>query len=115
MGIRDSHLTNCYEVYAQYGNEEDRALFERAEDESREYLKKAMNPETGMSAEYANYDGTPNDFRGHGSFLSDAYRTAANVGLDAAWTGKVDAELTDRVVKLQEFYKGQIEQENSPV
>lgn len=117
MDISDPsyHLPHFYEVYAQYGNEEDRAFFERAADASREYLKKAMNPETGMSAEYANYDGTPNDFRGHGSFFSDAYRTAANVGLDAAWTGKVDAELTDRVVKLQEFYKGQIEQENIPV
>ncbi|WP_243677589.1 glycosyl hydrolase family 8 [Weissella confusa] len=74
MDISDPsyHLPHFYEVYAQYGNEEDRVFFERAADASREYLKKAMNPETGMSAEYANYDGTPNDFRGHGSFFSDA-------------------------------------------
>ena len=105
------HLPHFYEMYAQLGDEEDRSLWQETAKASREYLKKACNPDNGMSAEYAEYDGSPVTrpqikmfFGGrHDWFYSDAYRTAANIGLDYAWFGKDEWEV-DITRKLREFY-----------
>ena len=57
-----------------------------------------------MNAEYADYDGKPHvDESNHWHFYSDAYRTAANIGLDAAWNGPQEV-LCDRVAALQRFF-----------
>lgn len=110
------HLPHFYEVYSQLGNPEDKEFFAKAADESRKYLLTAMDEKTGMAAEYANYDGTPNHLRGHGYFFSDAYRVAANIGLDYHFTGNTDyPALKERVEHLQAFYRDQIEMEKIPV
>lgn len=85
------HLPHFYELFAQWGNEEDRDYWMEAARSSREYLKKACHETTGFSAEYAEFDGSPysrklpwtNDR--HDWFYSDAYRTVANIGLDYSW------------------------------
>jgi len=84
------HLPHFYELYAKYGNKENAQFYLEAANASREYWKKCCHPETGLSAEYANYDGTPNNLRNHHLFYSDAYRTSANISLDYAWTGGSD-------------------------
>jgi oligosaccharide reducing-end xylanase len=81
------HLPAFYELFALWSNEEDRSFWQEAAAASREYLKLACHPETGLAPEYAYYDGTPNDERGFGHFFSDSYRVAANIGLDAEWFG----------------------------
>ena len=43
------------------------------------------------------------DESNHWHFYSDAYRTAANIGLDAAWNGPQEV-LCDRVAALQRFF-----------
>lgn len=88
------HLPHFYELFAKWANEEDRPFWAEAAKASREYLTIACHPVSGMSAEYAEFDGRPmsrplpwtNDR--HDWFFSDAYRTAANIGLDYAWCGK---------------------------
>ena len=87
------HLPHFYELFALWADEEDRAFFREAARASREYLAAACHPETGFSAEYAEFDGTPmsrnlrwTESR-HDWFYSDAYRTAANIGLDYEWFG----------------------------
>jgi len=97
------HLPHFYEQFAKWANPEDREFWKEAAAASREYLQLALHPKTGLNAEYANYDGTPNHYNGHGFFYSDAYRTAANIGLDAEWCGPTP-ELTDRINKLQAFF-----------
>jgi oligosaccharide reducing-end xylanase len=82
------HLPHFYERFALLADETDRPFWRRAADASRAYLVKACHPATGLAAEYAHYDGTPEIFRGHGVFFSDAYRVAMNIGLDSAWNGK---------------------------
>jgi len=81
------HLSHFYELYAKYGNKENSSFYLEAAKASREYWKKCCHPATGLSAEYANYDGTPNNLSNHHLFYSDAYRTGANISLDYAWTG----------------------------
>ena len=75
---------------------------------SRKYLVQACSPITGMSAEYAEFDGSPmsrklgwsNDR--HDWFYSDSYRTVANIGLDYEWFG-IDEGQCAAVDRLQEF------------
>lgn len=98
------HLPHFYEVFAEEADEEDRPFWHEAAAASRRYLQAACDERTGMNAEYADYDGKPHvDESNHWHFYSDAYRTAANIGLDAAWNGPQEV-LCDRVAALQRFF-----------
>lgn len=86
------HLPHFYELFALWADEEDRNFWRCAARESRKYLAKACHPVTGMSPEYGEFDGTPVRRatpwgEKHDKFYSDAYRTAANIGLDCLWFG----------------------------
>ncbi len=86
------HLPHFYELFALWAYEEDRDFWEEAARASREYLASCCHKETGLCSEYANFDGSPVTDKlpwgYYGDFFSDAYRTAANIGLDAEWFGK---------------------------
>lgn len=102
------HLPHFYELFALWANEEDREFWEEAAKASREYLHLACHEETGLSAEYADYDGTPHQghqewFGRHDWYYSDAYRTIANIGLDYSWFGK-DPWQVENANRLQRFY-----------
>lgn len=100
------HLPHFYELFAEWAYEEDRPFWKEAAKASREYLAKACHPVSGMNAEYAEFDGSPMSrplpWSGdrHDWFYSDAYRTAANIGLDYEWYG-VDAGQRAAVERLQ--------------
>ncbi|MDR2615460.1 MAG: xylanase [Oscillospiraceae bacterium] len=80
------HLPHFYELFAEYGNAEDSAFFKEAAKLSREFLRRACNPDTGLNPNQAGYDGTPTEWQGNKSyFYSDAYRTAMNIALDWEW------------------------------
>ena len=87
------HLPHFYELFAGWADEEDAGFWKEAAAVSRKYLAKACHPETGFSAEYAEFDGSPMKrpipwtTDRHDWFFSDAYRTVANIGLDYAWNG----------------------------
>ena len=106
------HLPHFYELFALWANEEDREFFKEAARASREYLVKACHPVTGLSAEYANFDGTPYDEKlpwgYYGDFFSDAYRTAANIGLDAIWYGEDFGQLS-APLKMMKFFGTDLE------
>lgn len=102
------HLPHFYELFALWANEEDREFWEAAAKASRDYLHLACHEETGLSAEYADYDGTPHQghqewFGRHDWYYSDAYRTIANIGLDYSWFGK-DPWQVENANRLQRFY-----------
>ncbi len=88
------HLPHFYELFAKWANEEDRPFWSEAARASREYLVAACHPVSGMNSEYAEFDGSPMSRRlqwsddRHDWFYSDAYRTAANIGLDYEWNHK---------------------------
>ncbi|WP_026651283.1 glycosyl hydrolase family 8 [Butyrivibrio proteoclasticus] len=106
------HLPHFYELFALWAYEEDREFFKEAAKVSREYLAKACHPNTGLCSEYANFDGTPLDkelpWGYFGNFFSDAYRTAANIGLDAEWFG-VDAGHFSAPLKIMKFFGTDLE------
>nr|2DRO_A Chain A, Xylanase Y [Halalkalibacterium halodurans C-125] len=97
------HLPHFYELFSLWANEEDRVFWKEAAEASREYLKIACHPETGLAPEYAYYDGTPNDEKGYGHFFSCSYRVAANIGLDAEWFGGSEWS-AEEINKIQAFF-----------
>lgn len=97
------HLPHFYELFSMYANEEDRAFWKRAAQASRHYLTLACNSKTGLAAEYAHYDGTPEKNHNHGHYYSDAYRVIMNIGLDAAWFG-IRPEMQAIANNLQVFF-----------
>lgn len=106
------HLPHFYELFALWADPEDRSFFQEAAKASREYLVKACHPKTGMSAEYAEFDGSPvsrklswtNDR--HDWFYSDAYRTVANIGLDYEWFGREEGQCR-AAARLQDYLGNQ--------
>ncbi|GIP18002.1 hypothetical protein J40TS1_36440 [Paenibacillus montaniterrae] len=97
------HLPHFYELFALWAYEEDRNFWKEAAQASRDYIDISCHPVTGLAAEYAHYDGTPNHIRGFGHFFSDSYRVAANIGLDYAWFG-VDPRQRDIADRIQAFF-----------
>ena len=102
------HLPHFYELFALWADEEDRPFFKEAAKVSRGYLAKACHEKTGMSAEYAEFDGQPMSrplpwtTDRHDWFFSDAYRTVANIGLDYEWFG-IDEGQYEAPEKLLRF------------
>lgn len=102
------HLPHFYELFALWADEEDREFWKEAALASRKYLAAACHPVTGMSAEYAEFDGSPMKrnrkpgVQRHDWFYSDAYRTAANIGLDYEWFG-MDQGQRAAAVRLQKY------------
>lgn len=87
------HLPHFYELFAKWTNAEDRTFYANAAAKSREYLHKACHEESGLSGEYAFYDGRPADvgqdiWGKHDWYYSDAYRTILNIALDNTWFAK---------------------------
>lgn len=106
------HLPHFYELFAKWAYEEDREFWLKAADASRDYLKSACHEKTGLCAEYANFDGSPMSkelpWGYFGDFFSDAYRTAANIGLDAEWFGK-DKGQFDAILRMMKFFGTDLE------
>ena len=99
------HLPAFYELWARWGPEDDRDFWARAAEASRAFFVKAANPQTGLTPNYANFDGSPH-VTGNpqsGEFAYDAWRTASNWSVDWSWWHKAPAEqeLSDRI---QEFF-----------
>lgn len=113
------HVPHFYELFGHFAAT-DREFWREAAEASRAYLKKACHPETGLCAEYAEYDGTPYrrdmvTFGGrHDWYYSDAYRVPANLGLDYEWFGADEWECVcaDRI---QGFFAGLAEAEQNRI
>jgi oligosaccharide reducing-end xylanase len=81
------HLPAYYELWARAAQQDNKFWTEAAQ-ASRDYFKKAANPQTGLMPDYANFDGTPYGSDEHKDFRYDAWRTLSNVAVDYAWFAK---------------------------
>lgn len=107
------HLPHFYELFALWADEEDREFWRQAAEASRNYLNLASHPVTGLSPEYGEFDGSPvyrerSWGQEHGWFYSDAYRTAANIGLDYVWFG-IDRGQYSVPLRIMNFFGTDLE------
>ena len=99
------HLPHYYELWGMWADKNNKFWFEAAA-ASREFLKKAANPTTGLMPDYANFDGTPFDMwnGGHNNFMYDAWRVASNIAIDYTWFAKDNWEVEESNKLLNFFY-----------
>jgi len=96
------HLPAFYELWARWGPVADRPFWAAAATVSRNFFQKTTNRATGLSPDYANFDGTPHVTKWNkmsSNFSFDAWRTASNWSVDWSWWGKDASErqLSDRI------------------
>ena len=103
------HLPAFYEIWARIGPLEDRDFWKKTAHVSRDYFHQATHPETALSPDYGEFDGSPwsapwrpesEDFR------YDAWRTAMNWSMDWAWWA-VDPGQQDLSDRLQAFFESE--------
>jgi oligosaccharide reducing-end xylanase len=99
------HLPAFYEIWALRADKENE-FWKAAADTSRSFFRKTLHPVTGLSPDYANFDGTPADMwnGGHRDFRFDAFRTIMNVAMDHAWFSK-DPWQVEACNRLQGFFR----------
>ena len=86
------HLPAFYELWARRAAKpEDRRRWAEIADISRAYFTAAAHPKTGLTPDYAEFDGHPHRHEGHEDFRYDAFRTAVNWSVDQAWWDKSPA------------------------
>jgi oligosaccharide reducing-end xylanase len=88
------HLPHFYELWARWA-EKDNQFWYKAASASRRFLKKATNDSTGLAPDYATFSGVPHMPWPGGSqnFQYDAWRVAANIGVDYWWFAKDEWEI----------------------
>jgi oligosaccharide reducing-end xylanase len=103
------HLPAFYELWAMWGPVADRSFWQEAAAASREFFLHAAHPVTGLTPDYAMYDGKPYApyFNTNAvDFRFDAWRTAMNWSVDWAWWAK-DARVRGLSDRLQAFCASQ--------
>lgn len=104
------HLPHFYELWARWGSKKDKPFWCAAAAASRAFLHKAANPKTGLTPDYANFDGKPNDGwsgnTGHADFRYDAFRVASNVAVDHLWFAR-DPWQVEQSNRLLSFFDSQ--------
>ena len=98
------HLPAFYELWARWGPVQDRTFWARAADVSREMLQKVTGPETALTPDRNNFDGTQMKGRDGAPvpFGYDSWRSVSNWSVDYSWWRKESREtvLSDRIQKF---------------
>jgi oligosaccharide reducing-end xylanase len=99
------HLPGYYELWGRWADKDNQFWFSAASI-SRQLLKNVAHPITGLTPDYAKFDGTPVDFHngGHNDFRFDAWRVAMNVAVDYAWFAKNNWAVTQSNRLLDFFH-----------
>ena len=102
------HIPVFYEIWAKWLDDGRSEFWQECADRSRAYLHSCVHPETGLTPDYSNYDGSLLN-RGHiigDAFRFDSWRVPLNIAIDYAWScsdGKWQRDYADRVQKF--FYE----------
>ena len=78
------HLPAYYELWARAADQ-DGDFWVHAAQTSRDFFKKAADPQTGLMPDYATFNGKSFGSDDHKDFRFDAWRTLSNVAVDHAW------------------------------
>ena len=84
------HIPAFYEVWARWADDGRAELWRDCARRSREFLHKAINPQTGLNPDLCGYDGLPmpgfgGRRNGGSNFRYDSWRVPMNIALDYEW------------------------------
>lgn len=99
------HVPAFYQWWARVGPAEDRGFWAEAAVVSRDFLYRAAHATTGLTPDYANFDGSPwaSSWNPRSAeFHVDAWRTVMNWSVDWAWWASDvrQPELSDRLLSF---------------
>jgi oligosaccharide reducing-end xylanase len=98
------HLPAFYELFARWGSADDRDFWLQAAAASRNLFPEVTGPETGLTPDRCNFDGTQIvGFDGQPvAFAADSWRSVSNWSVDYSWWHKEPRErvLSDRIQKF---------------
>lgn len=103
------HLPAFYELWSRWGPLEDRVFWARAAQASRDFFPQVVGSTTGLSPDYATFEGKPQptDFNAMSiNFSYDSWRTASNWSVDSSWWHK-DSREDDLSHRIQDFLRSQ--------
>lgn len=98
------HLPAYFELWAMWADHNNQFWADAAE-ASRQFLKTTVNPDNGLSPDYAYFNGEPHGAFQHwkDTFQYDAWRTVSNAAIDYAWFQK-DPWQNTYAETLQQFF-----------
>ena len=82
------HIPAFYEIWARYADDGRERFWMECAESAREYLHRSVNPKTGLTPDYNNFDGTllhNNSVIGD-AFRFDSWRVPMNIALDYSWS-----------------------------
>ena len=99
------HLPHFYELWGRWAEKNNKFWCEAAT-ASRKFLKRTINPKTGLAPDYAQFNGEPFNWfgRGNNDFRFDAWRVAMNIAIDYEWFAKDNWEVIQSNRILNFFY-----------
>jgi oligosaccharide reducing-end xylanase len=83
------HLPAFYEVWAEYANDGHEDFYREMAEVSRDFLHNATHPDTGLTPDYAEFNGKPHSRGKMGdAFRYDSWRVPMNIAMDYSWYAK---------------------------
>jgi len=103
------HIPSFYEVWARWADDGRADFYRECAKASREYLHKSIDPETGLNADYNNFDGSDRvasfgRFRMIPTFRFDSWRVPMNIALDYSWSCADKEWQTNYANTIQNFF-----------
>ncbi len=100
------HLPAFFEVWAIYAGDGHEQFYKDCADTARAFLHRACNPVTGLTPDYAEFNGIPRSSRwGSDVFRYDSWRVPMNITMDYTWFGKDKPWQEDYAKRLQAFLR----------
>jgi oligosaccharide reducing-end xylanase len=96
------HVPAFYEIWAAYAKDGREDFYRQCAEVSRRFLHKACHPVTGLTPDYAEFDGRPREGR-MSAFGFDSWRVPMNIAMDYSWYAKDKAWQQDYCSRLQNF------------
>ena len=100
------HVPAFYEVWALYAKDGHEQFYKECAEVSREFLRKACNPVTGLNYDYTEFSGAPHSTSWMpAAFRYDSWRVPMNIAMDYTWYGKDKKWQEEYAKKFQNFLR----------
>jgi oligosaccharide reducing-end xylanase len=100
------HVPAFFEIWAEYARDGHEDFYRQCADVARKFLHKACHPVTGLTPDYAEFDGTPQTGR-MSAFGFDSWRVPMNIAMDYSWYARDKAWQQDYCSRIQNFLYSQ--------
>lgn len=100
------HVPAFFEIWAEYAKDGREDFYRECADVARAFLHKACHPVTGLTPDYAEYDGSPLPGR-MSEFGFDSWRVPMNIAMDYSWFAKDKNWQIDYGRRLHDFLYSQ--------